>query len=160
MENKQRTFLVTGGAGFIGSHLVDALVARGDAVAVVDDMSSGKSGHLNPAAEFYEIDIRDNQIITNIFLPRKGAALQPCTTAVKGWLAYRTMIHEAGHALGLTDYPYPNVFGFFDLDSISDPGITGSVMNYDSRTGVAEPNCFPGPMDIFALQALYQNIGR
>ena len=60
MANNQRTALVTGGAGFIGSHLVDALVARGDSVAVIDDMSSGKSGYLNPAAELYEMDIRDD----------------------------------------------------------------------------------------------------
>ena len=62
MANNQRTALVTGGAGFIGSHLVDALVARGDSVAVIDDMSSGKSGYLNPAAELYEMDIRDDDV--------------------------------------------------------------------------------------------------
>ena len=62
MENNQRIALVTGGAGFIGSHLVDALIARGDGVAVIDDMSSGKSGYLNPAAEFYAVDIRDDDV--------------------------------------------------------------------------------------------------
>jgi UDP-glucose 4-epimerase len=46
--------LVTGGAGFIGSNLVDALVARGDAVTVLDDLSSGKRSNLNPAARFVE----------------------------------------------------------------------------------------------------------
>jgi UDP-glucose 4-epimerase len=50
---------VTGGAGFIGSNLVDALVARGDEVTVVDDLSSGKRANLNPAAAFVERDIRD-----------------------------------------------------------------------------------------------------
>ena len=62
MANNQRIALVTGGAGFIGSHLVDALIARGDGVAVIDDMSSGKSGYLNPAAEFYAVDIRDDDV--------------------------------------------------------------------------------------------------
>ena len=62
MANNQRTALVTGGAGFIGSHLVDALVARGDSVAVIDDLSSGNSGYLNPAAELYEMDIRDDGV--------------------------------------------------------------------------------------------------
>jgi UDP-glucose 4-epimerase len=51
--------LVTGGAGFIGSNLVDALVARGDEVVVVDDLSSGKRDNLNDAARFVELDIRD-----------------------------------------------------------------------------------------------------
>ena len=50
---------VTGGAGFIGSNLVDALVARGDDVVVVDDLSFGRREFLNPAAEFVERDIRD-----------------------------------------------------------------------------------------------------
>jgi UDP-glucose 4-epimerase len=50
--------VVTGGAGFIGSHLADALVARGDEVVVVDDLSSGKRGQVNPAATFVERDIR------------------------------------------------------------------------------------------------------
>ncbi|MGH2997003.1 MAG: NAD-dependent epimerase/dehydratase family protein, partial [Gaiellaceae bacterium] len=39
--------IVTGGAGFIGSHVVDALVARGDEVLVVDDLSSGRRENLN-----------------------------------------------------------------------------------------------------------------
>jgi len=51
--------LVTGGAGFIGSNLVDALVARGDDVVVVDDLSSGKREFVNPRAELVEADIRD-----------------------------------------------------------------------------------------------------
>jgi UDP-glucose 4-epimerase len=55
--------LVTGGAGFIGSHLVDALLDRGDEVTVVDDLSTGKrenlSGALPRGADLHEIDIRD-----------------------------------------------------------------------------------------------------
>lgn len=62
MTNNQRTCLVTGGAGFIGSHLVDALLARGDAVAVIDDMSSGKAGYLSPAADLFEMGIGDDAV--------------------------------------------------------------------------------------------------
>ncbi len=55
--------LVTGGAGFIGSNLVDALVARGDDVTVIDDLSSGKrenlTGALGHGAKLVEADIRD-----------------------------------------------------------------------------------------------------
>jgi UDP-glucose 4-epimerase len=55
--------LVTGGAGFIGSHLVEALLDRGDEVAVVDDLSTGKrenlSGALARGADLHEIDIRE-----------------------------------------------------------------------------------------------------
>ncbi len=55
--------LVTGGAGFIGSNLVDALLARGDEVTVVDDLSTGRLGNLDAGlaagAELVELDIRD-----------------------------------------------------------------------------------------------------
>ena len=50
--------VVTGGAGFIGSNLVDALVARGDEVTVVDNLATGKRENLNEAARFLEQDIR------------------------------------------------------------------------------------------------------
>src|SRR5712692_3827211 len=51
--------LVTGGAGFIGSHVVDAMLADGHDVVVVDDLSTGRQQNLNPKARFYQLDIRD-----------------------------------------------------------------------------------------------------
>jgi UDP-glucose 4-epimerase len=54
--------LVTGGAGFIGSHVVDAYLAQGYEVAIVDDLSTGRRSNLNPAAKFYQLDIRDPQL--------------------------------------------------------------------------------------------------
>ena len=54
--------LVTGGAGFIGSHVVDAYVEAGHDVVVVDDLSSGARANLNPAAAFYQVDIRQPEL--------------------------------------------------------------------------------------------------
>jgi len=54
--------LVTGGAGFIGSHVVDLFVSKGYEVVIVDDLSTGRVSNLNPAAKFYEIDIRDPKL--------------------------------------------------------------------------------------------------
>ena len=54
--------LVTGGAGFIGSHVVDALISAGYEVVVVDDLSTGNLANLNPAATFYQVDIRSPQL--------------------------------------------------------------------------------------------------
>src|SRR5581483_1228175 len=59
--------LVTGGAGFIGSNVVDAYLAEGHSVAVVDDLSTGKKSNLNSHIEFYDADIRDNRALTQIF---------------------------------------------------------------------------------------------
>ena len=49
--------LVTGGAGFIGSHVVDKLLAKGNEVAVVDNLYTGKLDNINPRAKFYKMDI-------------------------------------------------------------------------------------------------------
>ena len=54
--------LVTGGAGFIGSHVVDAFIENGHEVVVVDDLSTGRKSNLNPAARFYKTDIRDPRV--------------------------------------------------------------------------------------------------
>ena len=56
---KNKKVLVTGGAGFIGSHTVDALVEAGADVVVVDNLSSGKKENINPKAKFYELNIAD-----------------------------------------------------------------------------------------------------
>lgn len=58
--------IVTGGAGFIGSHLVDALVERGFDVHVIDNLSSGKLENVNKKAVFYEEDIRDFETVKKI----------------------------------------------------------------------------------------------
>jgi UDP-glucose 4-epimerase len=54
--------IVTGGAGFIGSHVVDALLARGDEVDVVDNLGTGSRENLATAAELHELDIRDDAL--------------------------------------------------------------------------------------------------
>lgn len=54
--------LVTGGAGFIGSNVVDLYISKGHDVVVVDDLSTGRFSNLNPAASFYKMDIRSHHI--------------------------------------------------------------------------------------------------
>ncbi|MBI4224868.1 MAG: NAD-dependent epimerase/dehydratase family protein [Candidatus Sungbacteria bacterium] len=60
--------IVTGGAGFIGSHVVDALVSRGDEVHVIDNLSAGKRERVNPKAQLHEKDIRNFDEIAPIFV--------------------------------------------------------------------------------------------
>ncbi len=59
---KMIKIIVTGGAGFIGSHLVDRLINEGYKVIVIDNLSTGKKENLNPKAKFYKIDIRSPKI--------------------------------------------------------------------------------------------------
>ncbi len=54
--------LVTGGAGFIGSHVVDLYLSQGYEVVIVDNLSTGRRSNLNPAATLYEVDIRSSAL--------------------------------------------------------------------------------------------------
>jgi len=66
-SNAKAVALVTGGAGFIGSNLVDVLVAKGWRVKIIDNLATGKKENINPAAEFFELDIRQLDKIKPIF---------------------------------------------------------------------------------------------
>ena len=59
--------LVTGGAGFIGSHIVDGYLAEGLDVVIVDDLSRGSQENVSPQAHFYQADIRDRSALQAIF---------------------------------------------------------------------------------------------
>ena len=59
--------LVTGGAGFIASHIVDAYIELGHDVTVIDNLSTGRRENLNPHAKFVEVDIRDASKVAEVF---------------------------------------------------------------------------------------------
>ncbi len=62
--------IVTGGAGFIGSNLVDALIKEGHQVTIIDDLSTGRKENLNPRAKFHQVDIR-SVVVDKIFEEQK-----------------------------------------------------------------------------------------
>jgi len=66
--------IVTGGCGFIGSHLVDRLVADGHQVAVIDNLSTGSADFLNPRATLYRMDIRD-EAVSEVFRKESPSAV-------------------------------------------------------------------------------------
>lgn len=66
MTGPKRRVLVTGGAGFIASHVAEAYLAAGDDVWIVDDLSSGRTENIPQGAEFVEVDVRDPEI-RNLF---------------------------------------------------------------------------------------------
>ena len=70
-----RPVLVTGGAGFIGSHVADALVAEGCHVHVLDDLSGGYRANVPDAATLHEIDVRDADAVAALFAEQRFAAM-------------------------------------------------------------------------------------
>ncbi|MEI7780907.1 MAG: NAD-dependent epimerase/dehydratase family protein, partial [Planctomycetota bacterium] len=67
--------LVTGGAGFIGSHIVDGLLAAGHAVAVIDDLSSGSRDNLPAGVPLHVVDIVDAQAVARVFAQERPDAV-------------------------------------------------------------------------------------
>ncbi len=59
--------LVTGGAGFIGSHIVDAFLGLGHQVSILDNLSTGRESNINPKARFFKADIRDTEFVEGLF---------------------------------------------------------------------------------------------
>ncbi len=87
--------LVTGGCGFIGSHVVDALIARGDTVHVLDDLSTGTRENLNKAASFTQGDVADDALFATLAADADGiihlAAIASVPACEANWLhSHRT----------------------------------------------------------------------
>ncbi len=84
-----RTFLVTGGCGFIGSHLVDALLAKGNMVRVLDDLSTGKRSNLNRRAELIIGDVGDKTTVKEAMNGADGcfhlAAVSSVEKSIEDW---------------------------------------------------------------------------
>jgi UDP-glucose 4-epimerase len=83
-------FLVTGGAGFIGSHLVEALLDEGHAVRVLDDLSSGNCDNLSGTVEFIKADVADPDVVGRAFNGIEGcfhlAAIASVEQCNRNWL--------------------------------------------------------------------------
>ncbi|MEK7861794.1 MAG: NAD-dependent epimerase/dehydratase family protein, partial [Chloroflexota bacterium] len=75
--------LVTGGAGFVGSHLVDALAARGDDVVALDDLSTGDRGNLAPRIPLRVASVADRSSLENAVKGEAFDAIVHCASKTK-----------------------------------------------------------------------------
>jgi UDP-glucose 4-epimerase len=87
-------YLVTGAAGFIGSHLVDRLIGEGNEVVVIDDLSTGKKENINSKAVFYNTDICDTGI-SEIFKKEKPELLFHLAAQIDVRKSVADPIHDA-----------------------------------------------------------------
>ena len=76
--------LVTGGAGFIGSHIVDQLLTEGHRVVIVDDLSTGSRDNVNPAAEFVELNVLDSVLLDLFAREKFDAAVHLAAQTIVG----------------------------------------------------------------------------
>ncbi len=78
-EHRSKRFLITGGAGFIGSHLADSLVARGDSVVILDDLSTGRRENVEHLLETDRVDFVEGSTLTpTSWTPSCGTPTSVC----------------------------------------------------------------------------------
>lgn len=145
---------VVGGAGFIGSNLVDALVARGDDVIVVDNLSTGYARNLNPAAPLHQIDVAvDSEQLTSALNGREVVFLTAALARVPRSIEDPVGTHEV------------NVTGALRvLKAAVDAGVRRVVYSSSSSVYGDQPtlplteDMVPGPLNPYACQKLMGEI--
>jgi UDP-glucose 4-epimerase len=116
--------LVTGGAGFIGSHVVDALIERGHSVSVIDNLSSGKKEYVHSQSRLHEGDITDYAFVKGVLdaeqpeviyhlaaqIEVRTSVHEPLFDAENNILASLNLIHEA-HKRGIQKFVFSSTGG-------------------------------------------------
>jgi UDP-glucose 4-epimerase len=145
-----RPVLVTGGAGFIGSHLVERLVAAGEPVVVLDDLSRGRRSWLPPEAEVHEADIRDAADLGRVIARTAPAvvvhlAAMHFIPAVEGapQLAWDVNVNGTRSLLDALSGRPPKLLLFASTAAV-----------YPDRRGPIDEQCPPAPVDLYGRTKL------
>ncbi len=124
--------LVTGGCGFIGSHIVDAYIAKGHDVVVIDNLSTGVIENLNPQAKFYEQDITED--VESIFEKEKFALVNHHAAQINVRTSVEDPIYDA----------HVNVLGTVNvLRLASRYGVKRFVFSSSGGAVYGEPQRYP-----------------
>ena len=125
--------LVTGGAGYVGSHTVAALVERGANTIVIDNLEKGHKAAIWPGAKFYEGDLRDVSLISKIFA-------QNPITAVVHFAAYSLVAESVENPAKYYDN---NVAGTLQLLKIMNSHNVKSIVFSSTASTYGEPESIP-----------------
>jgi UDP-glucose 4-epimerase len=145
-----RRILVTGGAGFIGSHLVEVLASSGERVSVVDDLSRGRRAWLHPDTEFHEVDIRDPEALSRAL-----------ATATPDVVAHLAAVHFIPAVDGAPEFAWDvNVNAtrvLLDALAARPPEVlvfASTAAVYPDRAGPIDERCPPEPLDLYGRTKL------
>jgi len=130
----KKKVLVTGGAGFIGSHIVDLLIENNYRVVVVDDLSSGKEENLNKDAQFYKLSITDKKELEKVFQQERPDYVNHQAAQISVSLSVRDPLFDA----------QTNILGSLNLlQCCIDYQVKGIVFASSGGTIYGEPEHFP-----------------
>lgn len=142
------TYTITGGAGFIGSHLADALLARGHHVRVLDDFSTGRAENLDPRCEVLRGDVCDPAAVRRALVGASGcfhlAAVASVVRANEDWLG----THRVNLGGTITVYDAARALGGLPVVYASSAAVYGNV------TGLAREDAVPAPRTAYGADKL------
>jgi UDP-glucose 4-epimerase len=145
-----RRVLVTGGAGFIGSHLADRLLADGAAVTVLDNLATGLRDRVPADATFVEGDVADRAVVDGVFANER----------------FDAVCHVAGQASIRLSFSRPeadlatNVLGTVNvLRGCTESGVP-RLVNASSMTIYGEPDSIPTPEDVPCVPVSYYGVTK
>jgi len=147
--------IVTGGAGFIGSHVVDAYLQAGHHIAVIDDLSTGLRAHVHQKTRLYTTDIRNAKLVSRIFerehpeVVNHHAALasvvasmrEPTATLETNTVGTMNLLRALGvHGRGIKRFIFAS---------------TGGALYGNPKTLPADEHTAPHPLSPYALSKLF-----
>jgi len=143
--------LVSGGAGFIGSHLADALVSQGEEVLVVDDLSSGLRENVSPKAHFKKIDICDFPRLEKVFQEFRPEVVFHLAAHIDLRESFKNPVHDA----------QSNILGSLNLlELMRDSGAQKFVFSSTGGAIYGEASKIPTPETYFAIPASPYGISK
>lgn len=139
--------LVTGGAGFIGSHIVDALIGMGKKVVVLDDLSGGFEENINPGAAFIRGSITNNKLVSSLFNERRiDYVFHLAAYAAEGLSHYIKRFNYQNNLLGSV-----NLINASVNHNVKCFVFTSSIAVYGENTCPMHEDMVPQPVDSYGI---------